>query len=118
MITLQEAESALKNIYLGTMSNLLNTSSNPLFAKIEQTQTDVYGNEIRTAVRMGINGGVGAGDEDGVLPTTGSNQYLQFTSTLKNLYGQISITDKAIRAGKEGAGAFTDLLTAEITGLL
>lgn len=115
MITLQEAESALKNIYLGTMSNLLNTSSNPLFAKIEQTQTDVYGNEIRTAVRMGINGGVGAGDEDGVLPTTGSNQYLQFTSTLKNLYGQISITDKAIRAGKEGAGAFTDLLTAEIT---
>ena len=118
MITLQEAESALKNIYLGTMSNLLNTSSNPLFAKIEQTQTDVYGNEIRTAVRMGINGGVGAGDEDGVLPTTGSNQYLQCTSTLKNLYGQISITDKAIRAGKEGAGAFTDLLTAEITGLL
>ena len=118
MITLQEAESALKNIYLGTMSNLLNTSSNPLFAKIEQTQADVYGNEIRTAVRWGINGGVGAGDEDGTLPSAGSNKYLQFTSTLKNLYGQISISDKAIRAGKEGAGAFTDLLAAEITGLL
>lgn len=118
MITLKEAESALKTIYLGTMSNLLNTTSNPLFSKIEKTQADVYGNEIRTAVRWGINGGIGAGDEDGALPVTSSNKYLQFTSTLKNLYGQLSISDKAIRAGREGAGAFTDLLGAEITGLL
>lgn len=118
MITLKEAESALKNIYLGTVSNLLNTTANPLFSKIEQTQADVYGNEIRTAVRWGINGGIGAGDEDGNLPVTGSNKYLQFVSTLKNLYGQISISDKAIRAGKDGSGTFTDLLNAEITGLL
>lgn len=118
MITLSEAENALKNIYLGTMSNLLNTTANPLLAKIEQTQADVYGNEIRTAVRWGINGGVGAGDEDGALPVASGNKYLQFTSTLKNLYGQISISDKAIRAGREGMGAFTDLLNAEITGLM
>lgn len=118
MITLTEAENALKNIYLGTMSNLLNTTANPLLAKIEQTQADVYGNEIRTAVRWGINGGVGAGDEDGDLPVASGNKYLQFTSTLKNLYGQISISDKAIRAGREGMGAFTDLLNAEITGLM
>ena len=118
MITLSEAENALKNIYLGTMSNLLNTTATPLLAKIEQTQADVYGNEIRTAVRWGINGGVGAGDEDGELPVASGNKYLQFTSTLKNLYGQISISDKAIRAGREGMGAFTDLLNAEITGLM
>lgn len=118
MITLSEAENALKNIYLGTMSNLLNTTANPLLAKIEQTQADVYGNEIRTAVRWGINGGVGAGDEDGDLPVASGNKYLQFTSTLKNLYWQISISDKAIRAGREGMGAFTDLLNAEITGLM
>ena len=118
MITLSEAENALKNIYLGTMSNLLNTTANPLLAKIEQTQADVYGNEIRTAVRWGINGGVGVGDEDGELPVASGNKYLQFTSTLKNLYGQISISDKAIRAGREGMGAFTDLLNAEITGLM
>ena len=118
MITLSEAENALKNIYLGTMSNLLNTTANPLLAKIEQTQADVYGNEIRTAVRWGINGGVGAGDEDGDLPVASGNKYLQFTRTLKNLYGQISISDKAIRAGREGMGAFTDLLNAEITGLM
>lgn len=118
MITLTSAENALKSVYLGTMSNLLNTKTNALLAKIEQTQADVYGNEIKTAVRWGINGGVGAGDEDGTLPAAAGNNYLQFKSTLKNLYGQISISDKAIRAGKDGAGAFTDLLNAEIEGLL
>lgn len=102
----------------GNAYRLLNTTANPLLAKIEQTQADVYGNEIRTAVRWGINGGVGAGDEDGDLPVASGNKYLQFTSTLKNLYGQISISDKAIRAGREGMGAFTDLLNAEITGLM
>lgn len=61
---------------------------------------------------------MGAGDEDGDLPVASGNKYLQFTSTLKNLYGQISISDKAIRAGREGMGAFTDLLNAEITGLM
>lgn len=118
MITLTGAENALKTVYLGTMSNLLNTKTNPLFAKIEQTQADVYGNQIRTAVRWGINGGIGAGDEAGTLPSPANNNYLQFVSTLKNLYGQISISDKAIRAGKDGQGAFTDLLNAELEGLL
>ncbi len=118
MITLTGAENALKTVYLGTMSNLLNTKTNPLFAKIEQTQADVYGNQIRTAVRWGINGGIGAGDEAGTLPSPANNNYLQFVSTLKNLFGQISISDKAIRAGKDGQGAFTDLLNAELEGLL
>lgn len=108
----------VRKIGQGNAYRLLNTTANPLLAKIEQTQADVYGNEIRTAVRWGINGGVGAGDEDGDLPVASGNKYLQFTSTLKNLYGQISISDKAIRAGREGMGAFTDLLNAEITGLM
>lgn len=87
MITLSEAENALKNIYLGTMSNLLNTTANPLLAKIEQTQADVYGNEIRTAVRWGINGGVGAGDEDGDLPVASGNKYLQLVNYSWGIFG-------------------------------
>lgn len=118
MITLTNAENALKNVYLGTVTNLLNTKVNPLLAKIEQTQTDVYGNEIRTAAKIGLNGGISAGDEDGYLPAAGGNNYIQFVSTLKNLYGQIAISDKAIRASRDGRGAFTDLLNAELEGLL
>ncbi|MCH5154743.1 MAG: phage major capsid protein [Clostridiales bacterium] len=118
MVTLQNAENALKTVYLGTMTDLLNTRVNPLLSKIEQTTADVWGKEIRTAARFGINGGVGAGDEDGDLPAAYGNNYLQFVTTLKNLYGQIEISDKAIRASKDGSGAFTDLLNAELEGLL
>ena len=118
MVTLQNAENALKSVYLGTMTDILNTRVNPLLSKIEQTTADVWGKEIRTACKVGINGGIGAGDEDGELPAAYGNNYLQFVSTLKNLYGQIEISDKAIRASADGRGAFTDLLNAELEGLL
>lgn len=118
MVTLQNAENALKSVYLGTVTDLLNTRVNPLLSKIEQTSADVWGKEIRTAARFGINGGIGAGDEDGSLPAAYGNNYLQFVTTLKNLYGQIEISDKAIRASADGRGAFTDLLNAELEGLL
>ncbi len=118
MVTLQSAESALKSVYLGAVTELLNTKANPLLAKIEQTSTDVCGKEIRKAAKYGINGGVGAGDETGTLPTASSVSYLQFVATLKTLYGQIEISDKAIRASADGQGAFTDLLNSELTDLL
>lgn len=118
MITLTSAENALKSVYLGAVTELLNTQVNPLMAKIEQTSSDVWGKEVRKAVSVGINGGVGAGDEDGALPAAHGNNYLQFVSTLKNLYGQIEISDKAIRASADDRGAFTDLLNAELDGLL
>lgn len=118
MVTLTNAENALKSVYLGAVTELLNTKSNPLLAKIEQTSSDVWGKEIRKAASYGINGGVGAGDEDGALPAAKSTNYLQFVTTLKNLYGQIEISDKAIRASADGRGAFTDLLNNELQGLL
>lgn len=118
MITLQNAESALKTVYLGAVTDLLNTKTNPLLAKIEQTSQDVWGKEIRKAARFGINGGIGAGTETGELPQANANNYLQFVATLKNLYGQIEISDKAIRASSDERGAFTDLLNAELEGLL
>lgn len=118
MVTLTTAENALKSVYLGAVTELLNTQVNPLMAKIEQTQSDVWGKEVRKAVSVGINGGIGAGDETGALPAAHGNNYLQFVSTLKNLYGQIEISDKAIRASSDDRGAFTDLLNAELDGLL
>ncbi len=118
MVTINSAENALKSVYLGAVTELLNTKINPLMSKIEQTTTDVWGKEIRKAVSVGINGGIGAGEESGELPGAHGNNYLQFVSTLKNLYGQIEISDKAIRASANDRGAFTDLLNAEIDGLL
>ena len=110
MISLTTAESALKDAYLNAVCNQLNTNANPLLAKIKQSSADVYGKNIIKMAPVGLNGGVGAGTETGVLPTAKSNRYAQFKTTLKNLYGQIAITDKAIRASQSSAGAFVDLL--------
>ena len=118
MVTLSSAENALKSVYLGAVTDLLNTKTNPLLSKIEQTSSDVWGKEIRKAASYGINGGVGAGDEDGDLPAAKGTDYIQFVTTLKNLYGQIEISDKAIRASADGRGAFTDLLNRELQSLL
>lgn len=118
MVTLNSAENALKTVYLGAVTELLNTKVNPLLASIEQTASDVWGKEIRKAAKYGINGGIGAGDEDGNLPVASGTTYLQFVTTLKNLYGQIEISDKAIRASADGRGSFTDLLNSELEDLL
>ncbi len=118
MITMTNADSALKSAYLGVVSEQLNTAINPLLAKIKQTSSDVWGKEIRRLASFGLNGGIGAGDEDGSLPEPAGNNYEQFVLTLKNLYGTIEISDKAIRASENSSGAFVNLLNAEMEGLL
>lgn len=118
MVTLTTADSALKEVYLGVVSNQLNTSINPLLAKIGQTTSDVWGKEIIKLAPYGLNGGIGAGTEDGDLPTAAGNNYAQFKLSLKNLYGKIEISDKAIRASENSAGAFVNLLNGEMEGLI
>ena len=118
MVTLTNADKALKEVYLGVVSDQLNTTVNPLLAKIEQTTNDVWGSEIKKMAPYGLNGGIGAGTETGDLPVAGGNNYEQFTLSLKNLYGKIEISDKAMRASMSSAGAFVNLLNAEMDGLI
>ena len=118
MVTLTSADNALKTLYLGVVADQLNTAVNPLLARFQQTSADVWGKEIRKLAPFGINGGIGAGTEDGELPDAASNNYAQFVLTLKNLYGTIEISDKAIRASENSAGAFVNLLEAEMEGLI
>ena len=118
MVTMTSADSALKNYYLGVVAQQLNTEVNPLLAKIRQSTADVWGKEVRRLAQYGVNGGVGAGTEEGALPVAGGNNYEQFVTTLKNLYGTVEISDKAVRASENSAGAFVDLLTAEMEGLV
>lgn len=99
MITLQNTENALKTIYLGAMTELLNTKVNPFLTKVKQSTADVWGKEICRFV-----------DDD--------EQRIQFVSTLKNLYGQIEISDKALHAAANGKTMFVDLLDAELQSLL
>ena len=117
-VNLTNADSALKSVYLDVISEQLNSKVNPFLAAIEKSTNDVWGKEVRKLAVYGMNGGVGAGTEDGDLPTASGNNYGQFVTTLKNLYGVIEISDKAIRASENNSGAFVSLLTAEMEGLI
>ncbi len=118
MVTINSADKALKSLYLGVVAEQLNTEVNPLLARIKQSTQDVWGKEIRKLAQYGINGGIGAGTETGNLPDAAGNNYEQFVLTLKNLYGAIEISDKAVRASENNAGAFVNLLNAEMEGLI
>ncbi len=118
MVTTQTADNALKSYYLDIVSDQLNLSANPLLAKIGRTTADVWGKDVRKLVRYGVNGGIGAGTEEGALPSAGGNRYAQFTASLKNLYGTVEISDKAIRASANNEGAFINLLNDEMEGLV
>lgn len=118
MITLTTAEKALKTYYLDALTHSLNVQVNPLLAKLERTSSDVWGKEVRKTVFSGVNGGFGAGTEDGELPVATNQDYVQLTATLKNLYGSLEISDKAMRASSSREGAVVNLLEAEMQNLI
>ncbi len=118
MVTTQNADSVLKSYYLDVVSEQLDKSVNPFLAAIKKTTADVWGRDVRKVVRFGVAGGIGAGTEDGALPKTNGTNYAQFVSTLKNLYGTIEISDKAIRASSSNEGAFVNLLNDEMDALV
>ena len=118
MVTTQSADGVLKSYYLDAVAQELDMKANPLLAAIGRTASDVWGKDIKKPVVYGVHGGVGAGKEDGTLPTAADMGYAQLTATLKNLYGQIEISDKALRASQSSEGAFVDLLGVEMEGLV
>lgn len=117
-VTMKTADVALKTAYLDVVSEYLDFGANPFLAKIKKTSDNVWGKEIKQLVNFGISGGVGAGTEDGELPTAYNSLFKEFVITLKNLYGTIEITDKAIRASENKSGAFTNLLNQELNSLM
>ena len=118
MITIQNADAALKDYYLDAVSAQLNDGISPFFTAIEKGTDFVYGKDVKLAVVRGNAGNVMAGAEDGALPDPHRNRYANITSPLKNLYGTIEISDKALRASRESSGAFVNLLNAEMEGLI
>ncbi len=118
MVTLSSADNALKSFYLEAVTDSLDKKVSPFFAKIEKTSVNVTGKDVKKVVRMGLNNGVGAGSETGDLPTADEGQYVTLTSTLKNIYGTIEISDKAIRASANNEGAFVNLLNDEMRSLV
>lgn len=117
-ITVQSADNVLKSVYLDVISEQLNTKINPFLAQINKNSNDVVGKEVKKRVLYDLNGGVGAGTEEGDLPKAIGNKYETITLPLKNFYGVIEISDKALRASEGNSGAFVNVLNSEMEGLI
>ncbi len=118
MITLSNADAALKEYYLDAVTQQLNDGVSPFFSAIEKTPQYVYGKNARCALIKGALNRIVSGDEDGELPDAVGNNYYDVTLPLKNIYGTVAISDKAIRASQDSSGAFVNLLNAEMEGLV
>lgn len=118
MITINNADAALKDYYLDAVNAQLSGEVSPFFNAILKTGENVFGKDVKLAIAKGGMAGVVAGAEDGELPAPRSNRYYGVTLPLKNIYGTIEISDKAMRASENSAGAFVNLLNAEMEGLV
>ena len=118
MVTVTNADSALKSFYLDAVKEALDFKTNPLLAQFQRTTANVVGKDVRRSVRYGLNGGIGAGSETGDLPEAADNNRVEFVTGLKNLYGTIEISDKALRASANSEGAFVNLLNDEMQSLI
>ena len=118
MVSLQSAENALKSFYLDAVKDSIDMKTSPFLAKVEQSSADVYGKDVKKVVRVGFHGGVVSGTETGELPKSDAARYLTLTASLKNLYGTIEISDKAIRATQGNESGLVNLLNGEMENLL
>ena len=118
MITIETADNALKTYYLDAVKEALDLKANPLLAQLQLTSSNVVGKDVKKLVRAGMNGGVGAGSETGNLPEAVDRNGYEFVASLKNLYGTIEISDKALRAASSNEGAFVDILNEEMQALI
>ena len=118
MITLATADNVLKSFYLDAITESLNMKTNPFLAQIERTSENVVGKDVKKVLRMGMNAGLNASTETGDLPKSKFSNYKTMTATLKNLYGTIEISDKALRASANNEGAFVNVLNEEMSALL
>ncbi len=118
MISVSTVNEALKTYYLDVLINNLNNSISPLYNKFKKTENFVTGKEIVKPVCYELSSGIAALDEYEKLPDSDANKYAALKSELKNLYGTIQITDKAMRASADTEGAVVNLLNAEMEGLI
>lgn len=118
MVTLEKADKALKSYYRDAVADALNSKIGPFYSAIKQSTTDVWGKDVRKIVKTGYNASVTAGEETGDLPSAGEMDYLELVAPLKNLYGTIEISDKAVRAAAHNEEAFVNIINEEMKSLI
>lgn len=113
VLNLAAAQEALKLFYLPGLQYQFNNST-PVMSMLERDSESIVGDKIVMALRYGRNGGIGNRADDGNLPTPNSRKTKQAQWDTKNIFAQIQISDKTMRASRSNKGAFVSLLEADL----
>jgi hypothetical protein len=114
-LTFTNADSALKEFYIGPIREELNNTL-LLLGMIENNTTDIEGRRAVLSLHVARNSGVGARAEGGPLPTAGNQAYVQEQVKLRYNYARITLTGPVMRAMKSDKGSFTRAVESETKG--
>ena len=118
MVNVDNANEILKNYYIDAINKQLSGDVSPFYNAIQKSSENIVGKEVWATVAYGTLSGVAALGESDDLPTPREDNYFTIALDLKNIYGTIELSDKAIRASAHSAGPFINLLNAETEGLV
>lgn len=109
---LKTLENALRVCYLPALQNQLGIEPAAILGKIAQTK--LQGHLVETTAPIGLSGGFGYGAEGAATPASGGQRYEKFKTESRDLYVNITISEKAIRLGNTSTGALVNALDSEV----
>lgn len=118
MITTNQVDDILQNIYLDVIGSQIDRTTSPFLNLIEKSAQNIYQGKIKYPTRMGIAGSVGCGTELEAYPNADTAKILNFTADLSNIYGTLSISDKALRCSKNTPSDAVNLFQSELEALI
>lgn len=118
MLNASKADKVLRSVYLDVIAEQIDTTTSPFLNMISKGSEDIYGKEVVCPARFGINGGIGCGADDSDLPIASSQTYLALRAPVVNIFGNIELSDKILRASQNSVGSFVNLLNGEMESLV
>jgi len=117
MISVQNADSALRSTCIGVFSNLVNNSTNPILNMTAKNTKNISGKRIVQPISSNINKAIAMAEDDAITVAQHAN-FSVIDLPLKNIYGTMNITDKALRTSIANTTEFANLLSDEMEYLI
>lgn len=119
MLSVTSLNDILKSFYLDVAQKQINSGASPLYDMIEKSSVTVSGKNAIVPVYYGVSGGIQTSRDDAAdLPEANPCLRATLEVPLRNVYGVIDITDKALRVNKNSAEGVIDLLGTEIQAMV
>ena len=119
MLSVKAIDDVLKSFYLDVVSKQINCGASPLYDKIEKSSVNVNGKNAMVPVYYGVSGALLSTADDGAtLPESCPTMHTTLEVPLRNVYGVIDITDKALRLTRDSAEGVIDVLGTEIQAMI